>query len=889
MTRQPASDPPHAKRPLALLLSIPLILAGCGNTTTQHTADTPLRAQHHIATTIVPGTHTAADNGSGGTALSIAKPTNLETNDVLVAQVVIVEPATNDTACPNAIASSPGWVHIRTDTVDNKVKQQIFYRVVTSSDTSLTGYTWQIRNSSTCTTSATRSAIGGIKAYRGVDTAQPVNAHGGNTGLSGSTVYAPAVTTDRTGTQLVRYFSRFKIATSTNFTSTGSFYFRSQSNGKERSILAAQSAQAAAGATTTHAATMESAEWASATVALNERTGQHVVADTQPPVVTVTFSDNWNTSGPVTGSVEVTDNVNVASLECTGATLGTITKTTTKWTAPLAINADSNGNLPQGGIQVQCTAADGQPDGTASNLDTAYIDTLAPTVTPASVISSTWRNTDLGQTFAASDAFPGSGLAVSGDASFTLTATAESADASTPTVASKTVYDVAGNATTRVVSALIDKTLPNISGTDEHPTAWRNTPLSRDYTASDALSGLADSSADASFTLTTSGDSPNAATPVAASRTVTDAAGNSRTRSISAFVDTVKPTIDSNRSGTAGSNGWYTSDVTVTFDCDDALSGLATNGCTGADTLTSSGSVTGTATDHAGNTNADTVTVKIDKADPSITYTLSSNANSAGWHNADVTVTFNCSDATSGVATCPSPMVISTEGTTQVTGTAYDMAGNSSSITPFDVKLDKTKPALNLPANLAFLPDSDSGKVVTYTASASDNYTTPLSAQCDAASGTLFPIGTTTVTCTATDDAGNTGTGSFAVSVKYWTFQGYKQKVLTTSPTATTPAWNTVKAASTVALRFNAFNEADTEVTSTSAVSMTFSSVPCTGGTETPLSSLATTTGGTVFRYDSTGGQFIYNWQTSKSWAGKCYKVTASGGGSSITAYFKVR
>src|SRR5262249_35701352 len=41
---------------------------------------------------------------------------------------------------------------------------------------------------------------------------------------------------------------------------------------------------------------------------------------------------------------------------------------------------------------------------------------------------------------------------------------------------------------------------------------------------------------------------------------------------------------------------------------------------------------------------------------------------------------------------------------------------------------------------------------------------------CSPASGTQFPVGTTTVNCSATDRAGNTATGSFAVNVTYdWT------------------------------------------------------------------------------------------------------------------------
>jgi hypothetical protein len=49
------------------------------------------------------------------------------------------------------------------------------------------------------------------------------------------------------------------------------------------------------------------------------------------------------------------------------------------------------------------------------------------------------------------------------------------------------------------------------------------------------------------------------------------------------------------------------------------------------------------------------------------------------------------------------------------------------------------------------------------------------------------------------------------------------------------------------------------------------------------------TTGGTSLRYDSTGGQFIYNWQTPKK-PNTCYNVTMTAtDGSTLTAYFKLR
>ncbi|NYI03878.1 HYR domain-containing protein [Allostreptomyces psammosilenae] len=50
------------------------------------------------------------------------------------------------------------------------------------------------------------------------------------------------------------------------------------------------------------------------------------------------------------------------------------------------------------------------------------------------------------------------------------------------------------------------------------------------------------------------------------------------------------------------------------------------------------------------------------------------------------------------------------------------------------------------------------GAVIDYTATAEDAVDGPLTVKCTPPSGSVFPVGSTTVTCTATDAAGNTGT-----------------------------------------------------------------------------------------------------------------------------------
>jgi hypothetical protein len=52
--------------------------------------------------------------------------------------------------------------------------------------------------------------------------------------------------------------------------------------------------------------------------------------------------------------------------------------------------------------------------------------------------------------------------------------------------------------------------------------------------------------------------------------------------------------------------------------------------------------------------------------------------NAAGWNDTDVIVIFICVDSLSGVAQCPAPSVVSTDGANQVISrTTQDRAGNT--------------------------------------------------------------------------------------------------------------------------------------------------------------------------------------------------------------------
>lgn len=79
---------------------------------------------------------------------------------------------------------------------------------------------------------------------------------------------------------------------------------------------------------------------------------------------------------------------------------------------------------------------------------------------------------------------------------------------------------------------------------------------------------------------------------------------------------------------------------------------------------------------------------------------------------------------------------------------------------------DTTPPVLTLPAGVTADATSPAGATVPYVVTAKDNFDPSPSVSCTPASGTLFPIGDTTVGCTATDASDNQSTGSFTVHVE---------------------------------------------------------------------------------------------------------------------------
>jgi RHS repeat-associated protein len=162
----------------------------------------------------------------------------------------------------------------------------------------------------------------------------------------------------------------------------------------------------------------------------------------------------------------------------------------------------------------------------------------------------------------------------------------------------------------------------------------------------------------------------------------------------SVTLDSTPPNITAVRDKLPNAAGWNNTDVTLSFVCTDAIDGVT---CPAPVTVTTEGAnqlISGTAVDVAGNTGSVTVILNIDKTPPLIAPVQAPLANTRGWNNSNVTVSFAASDALSGLANVTAPVVIQIEGANQrITGTAVDVAGNVA-IATAAINLDKTPPVL---------------------------------------------------------------------------------------------------------------------------------------------------------------------------------------------------
>ena len=251
-----------------------------------------------------------------------------------------------------------------------------------------------------------------------------------------------------------------------------------------------------------------------------------------------------------------------------------------------------------------------------------------------------------------------------------------------------------------------------------------------------------------------------------------------------------------------GSNGWYRSDVNVSWQIDSSGAPLLSQtGCASTILNTDNAGVTYTcsAANAFGTTSASTPLIKRDVTMPNITATAVKFDGTTyvfgTTTNQSVTVTYNCTDATSGVDVCPSPQTYGNSAS--VTARASDQAGNVRTVDFGNIVNNNQPPTItpiadvNLPINGSTQPniqftvgdDTTPPQNLVVTASSSNPALVPndgssisIASQPNANRDIYIrpannKVGTTIITVTVRDAGGATAQRQFIVSVNCGSIQ----------------------------------------------------------------------------------------------------------------------
>jgi HYR domain len=254
----------------------------------------------------------------------------------------------------------------------------------------------------------------------------------------------------------------------------------------------------------------------------------------------------------------------------------------------------------------------------------------------------------------------------------------------------------------------------------------------------------------------------------------TDAHGNSTRGSFTiTVVDTTPPILNLPEDPTVeatGPDGAAVDFSTSAIDVVDGSVPVACDAASGDMFPVGTTTVTCSTTDAHGNPARGSFTITVEDTKPPILNLPKDRTVAAtGPHGAAVDFSTSATDVVDGSipVTCDAtsgdrfPL-----GTTTVNCSATDAHGNTArgsfNIT---VEVDTTPPTLNLPGDLKVEATGPNGAAVDFSTSAIDVVDGSVSVTCDAASGDTFPLGTSTVNCSATDTHGNTARGSFDITV----------------------------------------------------------------------------------------------------------------------------
>jgi len=295
---------------------------------------------------------------------------------------------------------------------------------------------------------------------------------------------------------------------------------------------------------------------------------------------------------------------------------------------------------------------------------------------------------------------------------------------------------------------------------------------------------------------------------------------------------------------------------------------LGTGATLGVSLPSGSHTITLTVTDTGGGSDSDDVIVNIVDTTAPVINVTGANPMTVECHTSfsdpGATATDGCAGS---VPVTPSGSVnVDVPGSYTINYSATDGTNTATASRTVNV-VDTTPPVITCPSNIIVtLPPNSmaTSMAVSYPAvTATDSCSSSVTVNSSPASGSVFPVGTTTVNATASDGT-NTSTCSFTVTVLY-NFTGFFP------PIGNLPVFNVVNAGRAIPIKFSLSGYKGLNIFAPNSPSS--GPIACNSSDPAVILENTVTAGGSSLNYDAGSDQYIYVWKTDPSWAGTCRQL----------------